>query len=198
MITRGKLLSKVQVSGGFSGLVAAQGDIGTIVGSTRLGGILIGGKLSGQIVTLGKAYGDLVVSGGKSQGGGIAAQGGVLSNVTINGTLDAASVIVSGGELGDVSLGTHLTVNGTNYGIIAAEGPANLGKAISTGTGGFYQSNIGSPNPNKAAIDAVFTKNGQSLAFDLPGLDLGGLNLILADLKALKIGSDGNLTGPVP
>jgi hypothetical protein len=195
IISRDKLLSQVQLSGGFSGLVAAQGDIGTIVGSTRLGGILIGGTLSGQIVTLGKAYGDLVVSGG-SQGGRIAAQGGFLGNVTINGSLDAASVIISGGELGDVSLGTYLTVNGTNYGIIAAEGPTNLGKPISTGPGGFYQANIGPGNPSKAAIDAVFTKNGQSLAFDLAGLDLGGLAVILADLEALKV-SNGQLTGPV-
>jgi hypothetical protein len=197
IISRGKLLSQVQVSGGFGGLVAAQGDIGTMVGSTRLGGILISGTLRGQIVTLGKAYGDLVVRGGGSLGGRIAAQGGFLGNVTINGTLHAASVIVSGGELGDVSLGTHLTVNGTNYGIIAAEGPANLGKAVSTGAGGGYQANLGTGNPNKAAIDAVFTNNGQSLAFDLAGLDLGGLALILADLKALTTGSNGNLTGPV-
>jgi hypothetical protein len=196
IISRGKLLSQVQVSGGFSGLVAAQGDIGAIVGSTRLGGIQIGGTFSGQIVTLAKAYGDLVVSGGGSLGGRIAAKGGFLGNVMINGTFDATSVIISGGELGDVALGTHLTVNGTNYGIIAAEGPANLGKAVNTGPGGFYKANIGSGNPNQAAIDAVFTNNGQPLAFDLPGLDLGGLGLILADLEALKVSND-QLTGPV-
>jgi hypothetical protein len=95
--------------------------------------------------------------------------------------------------MGDVGLGTHLTVNGTNYGIIAAEGSTNLGKAISNGPGGFYQSNIGSGNPvnpNKAAIDAVFSNNG----FDLTGLDLKGLAQILANLKALKVGSNGILT----
>jgi hypothetical protein len=183
IISRGKLLSQVQVSGGFSGLVAAQGDIGTIVGSTRLGGILIGGTFSGQIVTLGKMYGDLVVSVGGSLGGRIAAKLGFLGNVMINGTFDATSAIVSGGEIGDVGLGTHLTVNGTNNGIIAAEGPANLGKAISTGPGGFYQATIPSGTPNHGAIDAVFS---QALAFDLPGMDLGGLALILADLKTLK------------
>jgi hypothetical protein len=53
-------------------------------------------------------------------------------------------------------------------------------------------------NPSKAAIDAVFTNNGQPLGFDLTGLDLGGLALILADLKALKVDSStSNLTGPV-
>jgi hypothetical protein len=198
IISRGKLLSQVQVSGGFGGLIAAQGDIGAKVGSTRLGGILIGGTLSGQIVTLGKVYGDLVVSGGGFQGGRIAAQGGFLGNVTINGTLDAASAIVSGGEIGDAGLGTRLTVNGTNYGIIAAEGTTNLAKAISsTGAMAFYQSKIGPGNPNKAAIDDIFTYNGgQSLAFDLTGLDLGGLALILADLQALNVSND-QLTGPV-
>jgi hypothetical protein len=98
--------------------------------------------------------------------------------------------------MGDVGLGTHLTVNGTNYGIIAAEGSTNLGKAINTATGGYYQANMAPGNPSKAAIDAVFTKNGQPLGFDLTGLDLGGLALILANLKALKVGSTGNLTGP--
>ena len=120
-----------------------------------------------------------------------------LGNLTINGTADATSVIVSGGEFGDVGLGTYLTVNGTNYGIIAAEGTINTPptKPVTSGPGGFYQANIASGNPNKAAIDNIFTSNGQSLAFDLPGLDLGGLALILADLKALKV-SNGELTGP--
>jgi hypothetical protein len=99
--------------------------------------------------------------------------------------------------MGDVGLGTHLTVSGTNYGIIAAEGSTNLGKAVSTGPGGYYQANMAPGNASKAAIDAVFSNNGQPLGFDLTGLDLGGLALILADLKALKVGSTGNLTGPV-
>jgi hypothetical protein len=130
------------------------------------------------------------------QGGRIAAKGGFLGNITLNGTIDAASAIVSGGEIGDIGLGTKLTVNGTNYGIIAAEGPTNLGKAVSTGAGGFYQPNIGSGNPNpnqaaidKAAIDAIFS----NMAFDLPGSDLGGLAKILADMNALKVDSNGNL-----
>ena len=49
-----------------------------------------------------------------------------------------------------------------------------------------------------AAIDALFTNNGQALAFDLFGLDLGGLNLILADLLALSVNGNGKLTGPIP
>jgi hypothetical protein len=99
--------------------------------------------------------------------------------------------------MGDVGLGTHLTVNGTNYGIIAAEGPTNLGKAVNTATGGYYQANMAPGNASMAAIDAVFSNNGQPLGFDLAGLDLNGLAMILADLKALKVGSTGNLTGPV-
>jgi hypothetical protein len=198
IISRGRLLSQVQVSGGMSGLVAAQGDIGTVVGSTRLGGVIVGGGLSGQIVTLGTAYGDVQVGGGGAVGGQIAAKGGFVGNLTINGTVDAASAIISGGEMGDAGVGTHLTVTGTNYGIIAAEGPTNLGKAVNTATGGYYQANMASGNASKAAIDAVFSyNNGQPLGFDLAGLDLGGLALIMADLKALKVGSNGYLTGPV-
>jgi hypothetical protein len=178
-------------------VIAAQGDIGTVVGSTRLGGIVVSGTLGGQIVTLGKMYGDLLVNGGGLQGGRIAAKGGFLGNVTINGTVDAASAIISGGEMGDVGLGTHMTLNGANYGIIAAEGPTNLGKAITNVSGGYYRSNMAPGDASKAAIDAVFSNNGQPLGFDLAGLDLGGLAMILADLKALKVGSNGNLSGPV-
>src|SRR5262249_53894085 len=85
---------------------------------------------------------------------------------------------------------------GTISGIVAAEGPISL-KAGTISPTAFYQSNLGSGNASKAAIDAVFTKYGQSLAFDLAGLDLGGLAQILADLQALKVGSTGGLTGPV-
>jgi hypothetical protein len=53
-------------------------------------------------------------------------------------------------------------------------------------------------NPNTTAVDAIFTEMGQPLAFDLSGLDLGGLDLIVRDLDALRVGSDGNLTGPTP
>jgi hypothetical protein len=83
-------------------------------------------------------------------------------------------------------------------GIVAAEGSISL-KAGTISPTAFYQSGLGSSNNlNKAAIDAIFTyKNGQSLAFDLAG-DLDGLALILADMKALQVGSDGNLTGPMP
>jgi len=48
----------------------------------------------------------------------------------------------------------------------------------------------------QAAIDPIFNSNGQSLAFDLAGLDLGSLALILPDLQYLRV-SNGKLTGPV-
>ena len=51
-------------------------------------------------------------------------------------------------------------------------------------------------NPNAAAIDAIFTDNGQPLGLDLSGDPLGGLELILEDLAALYVNSKGNLAGP--
>src|SRR5262249_59938986 len=109
--------------------------------------------------------------------------------------------LVSGGSIGSAAAGTGLTVGsatspGPISGIVAAEGPISL-KAGTISPTAFYQSNLGSGNASKAAIDAVFTNNGQSLAFDLAGLDLGGLALILKDLQALKIGSNDSLTRPV-
>ena len=51
-------------------------------------------------------------------------------------------------------------------------------------------------NPNAAAIDAIFTDEGQQLGLDLPNQPLGGLDLILEDLAALYVDSDGDLAGP--
>jgi hypothetical protein len=200
IISRGKLLSQVLVNGGLSGLIAAQGDLGILAGSTRLGGIVVNGGLTGgQILTLGTVYGDLLINGGGLVSGKIAAKGAIVGNLTINGGLDTASAVVSGGEIGDVSRGTHLTLNGPNNGIIAAEGPINLAKSVSTSPGGFFGANIGPGNPNKAVLDAIFTNGGLPLAFDDPNtLDLGGLNWILNDLASLHVGTNGNLTGTTP
>src|SRR5262249_21075365 len=78
IISRGKLLSQVAVQR-ITGVVAAQGDIGTTVGSIRLGGIVANGDVSGQIMTLGTINGDLVIHGGL-RGGRIAAKGSILGN----------------------------------------------------------------------------------------------------------------------
>jgi hypothetical protein len=211
IISRGRLISQVQVHGitpvvgakGITGVVAAQGDIGVAVGSARLGGIVSNGDVNGQIVTLGNIVGDVVIHGGL-RGGRIAAKQSILGNVNISGIIDSGAALVSGGSIGSAAAGTGLIVGpatspGTISGIVAAEGPINLETGTLTSTA-FYKANIGSGNPNdpnKAAIDAIFTDLGKSLAFDQHGLDLGGLALILADLKALKVGSNGILTGPV-
>jgi hypothetical protein len=153
------------------------------------------GGLSGEVVTLGCLIGDVTVNGGL-RGGRIAAKGDILGNVTVNGGLDSSAAIVADGVIGDAAAGTALTVNGDNKGIIAARGPIRFGKKPPKGA---VYDNVGAVagSPNAAAIDAIFTNRGQPLAFDLSGLDLAGLNLILADLLALKVGADGNLTGPV-
>jgi hypothetical protein len=202
VISRGRLVSQVQVHG-ISGVVAAQGDIGVAVGSARLGGINSSSDVTGQIVTLGNIAGDLVIHGGL-RGGRIAAKGSILGNVTVSGIIDAAAALVSGGSIGSAAAGTGLSVGtasvpGAIKGIVAAEGAINLLAGTISPTA-FFQGNLGAGNPSKAAIDAIFTNNGQPLAFDLTagGLDLGGLQLMLADLAALYVNSNGNLAGTKP
>ena len=92
-----------------------------------------------------------------------------------------------GGEIGDAAEGTALTV-GSVQGIVAAEGPITLARGV-TKQAAFYQGNIAAGSGNAAVIDAVFSPS----AFDLSGQDLGGLNLILQHLLALK-GGGGTLT----
>lgn len=198
LISRGDLISQVVVHGpGLTGVIAAQGNLGkqftsTAGKTTRLGGLVAAGPVNGNIVVLGSMLGDVTINGGL-KAGHIAAQAGIVGNLTLNGGTDAASAIVSGAAIGDASLGTKFTFNGDNKGIVAAESVMNF--AGKTPNGAIYN-NVGAGNPNKAALDAVFTNLGQPLHFDLNGLDLAGLDLVLADLAALKVGSNGILTGP--
>jgi hypothetical protein len=203
LVSRGDLVSEVigQGGGALSGVIAAQGNIGKTFTypsgqSVRLGGIDAHGDVSADVIALGLILGDVDIDG-SLRGGRIAAKSGIVGNLTINGGLDAASVIVSGGEIGDPGLATQLAVNGRNQGIIAAEAMISFAKGNPGGA--VYINTRATPgNPNTAAIDAIFTEMGQPLAFDLGGLDLAGLDIIVRDLEALRVGSDGNLTGPTP
>ena len=211
IISRGNLISSIRSDGGASGLVAAQGNFGaitTLLGTpTRVGGLLVNGGFSGQLVVLGNDYGDLTFHGGLT-GGRIAVKGtggvqsGILGNVIIDrgfyptGSIGAGSAIVSGGEIGDASLGTALSVTDSNHGIVAAIGQIR----VSNGPlGGYVFNNVGATpgNPNAAAIDAIFTDEGQPLGLDLPNEPLAGLAEILEDLAALYVDPDnGDLAGP--
>jgi hypothetical protein len=189
-----------------------QGDLGavtTLLGTPkRVGGLLVNGGFDGQLVVLGNDYGDLTFHGGLT-GGRIAVQGtggapsGILGNVVVDrglyptGAIGAGSAIVSGGEIGDASYGTSLTAEDGNQGIVAAIGEINFGNGP---LGGSVFNDVGATpgNPNAAAIDAIFTDNGQPLGLDLPGDPLGGLELILQDLAALYVDSNGKLAGPKP
>jgi hypothetical protein len=213
IISRGNLVSFVRSDGGATGLIAVQGDFGsvtTLLGTptgtpTRVGGLLVNGGFDGQLVVLGNDYGDLTFHGGLT-GGRIAVQGtggprsGILGNVIVDrgiyktGMIGAGSAIVSGGEIGDASFGTSLTVADGNQGIVAAIGAINFGNGP---LGGSVFNNAGG-TPNAAAIDALFTENGQPLGLDLPGQPLGGLELILQDLADLYVDSSGKLAGPKP
>jgi hypothetical protein len=217
IISRGNLVSRVVVDGPASGVIAAQGDIGAIRRDStgravldsqghlsRLGGLSFGGPFSGQVVALGNLFGDLTVSN-SSQDGRVAVKGrpvsglaasriGILGNVTIAGATQSGAII-SGGLVGDAAGGT--TVSASNFnGLIAARGDINFG-TFHLGLGGTVLESVAIPlgNPNAAAIDAVFTNNGQPLRFDITGLDLAGLELILQDVREIHVGSNGNLTG---
>lgn len=209
IISRGNLVSRIDSQREFSGVIAAQGDIGTAYVNAagqlvRFGGIRSNGQLAGDVVALGNILGDILASSGLS--GHVVAKGraiagisssriGILGNVNVNGNIDAGAAIVSGGVIGDVAGSTELLAGGAVRGILAAKGDINLGQSGSTHQAAIFESATG---VNAAAIDAIFTRaGGQPHGFDLVGQDLAGLQLILTDLAALRVGSDGNLTGPV-
>ncbi len=128
IISRGNLISSVKTNSTFSGVIAAQGNIGAIqtlngnavlTGNalTRFGGINVAGADSGQIIAVGNDFGDLTISGsmtgriavqGQAVAGLVASRLGILGNVTAT-TFAAGSAIISGGLIGDATGGT--TVN---------------------------------------------------------------------------------------
>src|SRR5262249_51931670 len=156
------LISQINIQSGLDGVIAANGDIGTIqlnlggtakVGTdaarslTRFGGITVNnGGLNGQVVALGNVFGDINVQGGLS--GRVAANGnrgefgldnfryGILGNVAIGGGVSSTGGVISAGLIGDDgansskqdSIGTQLTISGTDKGIFAAEEDINFGK----------------------------------------------------------------------
>jgi hypothetical protein len=196
LISRGNLISQIIANGSVKGLVAVQGDLGTQVGSTRLGGLSWTGGFSGQVVTLGDIRGDVAISGSLT-GARIAVKGSVRGNMSLSGSLDAKSAVVAAGGIGDAAAGTTLSVTGTVSGIVGAEGAINLSKAVNLAPGSFFRGNL-KATPSASAIDAIFTNGGLPLSFDINSLDLAGLSLILTHLSALHVGSDGNLTGTTP
>jgi hypothetical protein len=195
LVSRGDLVSQVTLNGGpLTGAVAVQGNLGKIFTPSsgpamRQGGILVNNAYGGEVVVLGSAYGDMRFNGGL-KGGRLAVKGGIVGNLTDNGT-DATAAIVSGGEIGDATWGTQFTFSGSNKGIVVAKGKMTFAKGSPGGT--VFNNATGT---NAAAIDAIFTNGGSPLSFDLNPLDLGGLQLILTDLAALYVDSNGNLAGP--
>jgi hypothetical protein len=180
----------VTADGGISGVVAVQNDLGTTLGATRLGGIVSNGPLSGQVVVLGSEVADTVFHGGL-KGGRIAVKGDVAGNMLIDGDMDPTSALVIGGNAGNKTNGTTLTINGDVKGIVGIEGTANFGKTPNTRHAVFFGTNI-KGSADAAAIDAIFTDGGNPLSLDLSG---AGLNLILTDLIALGVDAHGHLTG---
>ena len=204
IISRGNLISSVRSDGGSTGMIAVQGNLGAVsslLGTpTRVGGLLVNGGFDGQLIVLGNDYGDLTFHGGRIAVEGTGGTGsGILGNVIVDrgfyptGAIGAGSAIVSGGEIGDATDGTSLSVADGNQGIVAAIGTILTASGTNLGGSVFNQA---AGTSNAAAIDAIFTDQGQPLALDLPGNPLGGLELILQDLAALYVASNGKLAGP--
>jgi hypothetical protein len=212
IISRGNLVSSIKTNSSFTGVIAAQGDIGAIqrnVGGSavlsgsaliRFGGISVSGANSGQIIALGNIFGDVTVSGAMT--GRIAAQGqvvaglaagrlGILGNITAL-SFQAGSAIVSGGLIGDVTGGTSASLGSSAAGFVAAIGAINL-KSTTISPANLLPNQV---SANLTAINAIFTNGGSPLLFDTGG-SLAGLSLIKTDLNSLR-DNTGVLSGPIP
>lgn len=212
IISRGNLVSSLSAKG-FTGVIAAQGNIGVLVNSpvspnvvgpasplTRFGGINISGNDSGQIIALGNVLGDITVTGTLS--GRIAVQGqaisglasgrdGILGNVRI-GKFASSAAIVSGGMIGDAAGGTGFKGN-VKSGFLAADGDIVLAKGAKVSAANLLADL--SSTSNGASLDAIFTDNLEPLYFDTGG-DLVGLGRIELDLSSLML-ANGSLSGTI-
>jgi hypothetical protein len=211
IIVGGNLISQVGLQSGLDGVIAVQGDIGTIQTSngiapngalTRFGGINVStGGVTGQIVAMGNVFGDISITGGLS--GRIAVHGnngefglsngrdGILGNVSIKGGIDTTGAIVSGGLIGDAISGTHLSISGTDKGLLAAVGIINFGATGSLNQAGLFN-NVGGTSTNGNVIDAIFTKSVGTLFQVISPGDLSQLLDLLIDLTY----SPGHLIEP--
>lgn len=216
LICRGDLVSYVMVSGGFTGVIAVQGDIGAIRRTsagdavttssgalTRYSGIAIGGNVTGQIVALGNVFGDIRIGGsltGRLAVGGRAVAGlsatriGVLSNVVIKSVFASSAAVASGGLIGD-SVSKTVFSCGKAQGLLAADGSVNLARSVRVAPANLFQNQEG--GANGAVIDAIFTDGLSPLTFDTGGT-LAGLSLVEADLASLHASTSGALTGTAP
>ena len=206
IISRGNLISSVKTNGAFSGVIAAQGDLGLILqdGSglpvtnasgalIRYGGISIKGNDSGKIIALGNIFGDVNIGG--TMTGRIAAEGqtianlaatrfGIMGNITVK-TFATGAAIVSGGLMGDAVSKTVISL-GSAKGFLAAVGSINLKTGSKVPAANLFQNASGM---NLSVLNTIFTA---ALSFDSGG-NLAGLGLIKTDLASLDI-SGGKLT----
>jgi hypothetical protein len=180
LVSYGNLISKVTV-GTLGGVIAAQGNIGALVSGSRFGGITASSLASGSdILSLGTIYGDINISGTAS--GRIGAKVGILGNLIIS-NLAKNTAVVSGGNIGDATLGTSMNI-GTFNGFVAAIGTVrNTGK-----TGTIFQSPLTSGDQTE--INNIWNS---AATFDTGGT-LVGLNTLLTKLNSLAV-SGGHLTG---
>lgn len=203
LISRGKLISQVALANGtLTGLIAAAGDIGANGRNhagqlTRFGGLLIGGPVSGQIITLGNVVGDTAL--GNMVGGKIAVAGSVLGSLRFNGLFDANSTLAAWGQIGSPTNGTTVSVRNV-VGVLASKGPISFGLTGSVNSGSIFN-NVGAAMDTNSlleatAIDAVFqdAMGNPITSFDVAGLDLRNLNRMLADLARLRTTTDAGVT----
>jgi len=200
IVSRGELLSHVQIAGALDGTIASAGDIGQGVGATRAGGITVMGHASstGRIISLANIVGDVSIAGkfaGRLAAKGVGdAQGnsGILGNVTLISGLTPTAAILSGGQIGDPATGAILTLLQNNKGLIVAAGAINTHPTTSPTVGatpGPQFDNAGN------ALDALWNNNGTPLGIDSQkGTgDLQGLAELTKNVNSARIAAGGTV-----
>ena len=189
VVSRGNLFSDVKITGPLNGDIAAAGDIGqSLPNGRRAGGIAATGTgtSSGRIITLGAIHGDVSIA--NEFAGTIASQGDIDANVTLANGLARQGQILGGGNIGDATAGTRLSIAHAADGAILAAGkvilvqsknPSKHRKVGSAKVG----SAQGGVQAGSSALDGLF---GPTLDSAANTLDLAGLSRIEQNLANLR------------
>jgi hypothetical protein len=216
IISRGNLFSHVKVDGNFTGLIAANNDIGAANG--RAGGINVTGTgtSTGQVIALGNINADITVAGKFT--GKITAQGnpstgsgqspstssgqgtdgtpqvasGILGNVNITKGLWKPGVILSGGQIGDADQNTALTLGTpTNTGLIAAEQTINMNTPQVGNKPPKVGGSKGEVQSNQQALSSLWVQNLDS---QKDNQNLLGLRELEQNVSRIKKSPGGSLS----
>ena len=165
ILTGGNLISSVVASGGISGIITTQGNLGSIftypfpsTAFTLLGGATSNGPMDGPVLSPGNNN-YTTLNSGALQGGTVTTFGNVYGNIAVNGPMVGPVISAGNNQNGTITVngvvqGGYIITHGSLVGNISINGPMS-GPVISTGNNQY-----GTINVNSSILGGFITTYG--------------------------------------